>query len=120
MLITVTDVHDTTYLVMRGDGFNVADSVSIMDASLDLPAFAKGREQLRAREIESMRKIANVRIHIESLEQLVRQKFTIISAIEVLSKHLVQIKINDGVLSDSVARVCCVLNNLCEGVVPFV
>ena len=106
-------------IVLADRGFDVTDSVAIMGASLDLPAFTKGREQLSAREIESTRKIANVRIHIERVIGAVCQKFSIPSATGVLSKDLVQTKINDGVLLDSVVRVCCALDNLCEGVVLF-
>jgi len=44
----------------------VADSVALMGATLDIPAFTKGSEHLSAGEIENTRKIANVRIHVES------------------------------------------------------
>ena len=54
-------------IVLADRGFNVrvADSVAVMGATLDLPAFTKGREQLSASEIESTRRIASVRIHVE-------------------------------------------------------
>ena len=106
-------------IVLANHGFDMTDSVAIMGVSLDLPAFTKGREQLSSKENESTRKIANVRIHIERVIGAVCQLFSILSATGVLSKDLVQTKINDGVLLDSVVRVCCALNNLCEGVVPF-
>ena len=93
--------------------------IVLADRGFDVPAFTKGREQLSVREIESTREIANVRIHIESVIGAVPQKFSILSAKGVLSKDLAQTNINDGVLLDSVVRVCCALNNLCEGVVLF-
>ena len=106
-------------IILADRGFDVADSVALMGATLDIPAFTKGREQLSAGEIENTRKIANVRIHVERVIGAVRQRFTILSATGVLTKDLVQTKSNDCVLLDAVVRVCCALNNLCEGIVPF-
>lgn len=51
--------------VLADRGFNIADSVASVFASLALPAFTKGKKQLAPHEIESTRKIANVRIHVE-------------------------------------------------------
>ena len=106
-------------IILADRGFDVADSVALMGATLDIPAFTKGREQLSAGEIENTRKIANVRIHVERVIGAVRQRFTILSATGVLTKDLVQTKSNDCVLLDAVVRVCCALNNLCERIVPF-
>ena len=106
-------------LYLADRGFDVADSVAIMGASLDLPAFTKGHEQLCAGEIENTRKIANVRIHVERVIGAVRQRFTILSATGVFTKDLVQTQCNYGVLLDSVVRVCYALNDVCEGIVPF-
>ena len=36
-----------------------------MPASLQIPAFVRGKDQLAAKEVESTRNIANIRIHIE-------------------------------------------------------
>jgi hypothetical protein len=36
-----------------------------MCAEVHIPAFTKGKNQLSAKEVESTRKIANVRIHVE-------------------------------------------------------
>ena len=106
-------------IILADRGFDVADSVAIMGASLELPAFTKGREQLSASEIENTRKMANVRIHVERAIGAVCQKFTILSATGVITKELVQTKSSTGVLLDSIVRVCCALHNLCEGIVPF-
>ena len=44
---------------------SVAESVGIMQASLRIPAFTKGKDQLSPIEVEETRTIANVRIHVE-------------------------------------------------------
>ena len=107
-------------IVLADRGFDVADSVAIMGASLELPAFAKGREQLSAGEIEST--VYEKSCQCQNTHRVIGavcQKISILSATGVLSKDLVQAKTNDGVLLDSVVSVCCALNNLFEGVVPF-
>ena len=107
-------------MVLADRGFNVDDSIAITGARLAIPAFTRGRDQLSAAEIESTRKLANVRIHVERVIGALRQRFSILSATGVPSKDIVQTKINDdNVLLDAVVRVCCAMNNLCEGVVPF-
>jgi len=41
------------------------DSVAAMQATLNIPAFTKGKSKLSALEVEETRTIANVRIHVE-------------------------------------------------------
>ena len=37
----------------------------MMQAKLHIPAFTRGKQQLRALEVEDTRSITNVRIHVE-------------------------------------------------------
>ena len=53
-------------VVLAGRGFNIGNSVGFYCASLQIPAFTKGRKQLSAYEVAETRKIANLRIHVES------------------------------------------------------
>ena len=46
-------------------GFDISDSVGIMQAKLYIPAFTKEKTQLSALEVHETRKIANVRINVE-------------------------------------------------------
>lgn len=52
-------------VVLADRGFDIADSVASMQATLYIPAFTKGKSQLSAMEVEEIRRIANVRIHVE-------------------------------------------------------
>ena len=52
-------------VILADRGFDVADSVAMYRATLDIPAFTRGYDQLPARDIEATRKLANVRIHVE-------------------------------------------------------
>ena len=106
-------------VILADRGFDIADSVALFGATLDIPAFTKGKDQLSAEEVESTRKLANVRIHVERIIGTVRQRFQILSATAVLPKEFASKKNNGTVLLDSTVRVCCALNNICEGIVPF-
>lgn len=46
------------YIVLADCGFNVEDSVGFYCASLQLPAFTKGKRQLSADELEQTRELA--------------------------------------------------------------
>ena len=64
-------------IVMADRGFNISDSVAMMQARLHIPAFTKGHSQLSAMEVHETRSIANVRIHVERVIGVVRQKYSI-------------------------------------------
>ena len=51
-------------VVLADRGFDIAESVGMMQAKLHIPAFTRGKQQLSALEIENTRTIANVRIHV--------------------------------------------------------
>ena len=52
--------------------FYVEDSIAYMAAILNILAFTHGFSQVSAMDIESTRKLANVRIHIERVIGAVR------------------------------------------------
>lgn len=108
-------------VILADRGFDIADSIGMHQATLDIRAFTRGCNQLPAKDIEGTRKLANVRIHVERVIGSVRQRYQILSATGVLPKEFVSKKgNNDRIMLDSVVRVCCALNNVCEGVVPLI
>ena len=120
----ITENSSFLHNVLSGDvvladrEFNVADCLGAVRATLYIPAYTKGKDQLTAFEVEQTRNIANVRIHVERVIGCVRQRFTILSATGVLPKELCYKK--DGiVMLDAIIRVCCTLNNMSEGIIPF-
>ena len=65
-------------LVMADRGFTIHDIVALKRAELAIPAFTKGKSQLDPVDVESTRGIANVRIHVERVIGLLRNKYTIL------------------------------------------
>ena len=89
-------------VILADRGFNVGECLGSVGASLHISSFTRGKSQL------------------SPLEVAVRQRYSIMSATGVLSKELFQHK-GEGnvVILDAVVTVCCGLNNLCEGIIPF-
>ena len=52
-------------VVLADGGFNVEDSIAYRCATLNIPAFTRGKFQLNPKDVETTRKLANVRIHVE-------------------------------------------------------
>ena len=103
-------------LVLADRGYDISDSVGILQAWLHIPSFTRGKTQLSAMDIENTRTIANVRIHVEL--GVVRQKYSISNGtlpIEFVSKKADQ----DCPHIDKILRICCVLCNMRDSVVPI-
>lgn len=103
-------------LVLADRGCTVADAVGLHCAKLVMPAFTKGKPQLSAHEVGKTRKIANVRIHVERVIGLLRNKHRIPKytlPVEVLATE------DDGpTLLDKIVFVCAALCNMNNSLVP--
>lgn len=84
-------------------------------ATVKTPAFLKGKKQLEPREIEDTRNIAHVRIHVERVIGVLKQKYTILH--EILPMYLVKKKVDDVAVIDQILCVTAALVNLCPSVV---
>lgn len=105
-------------IVLADRGFDITESVGVMQAKLHIPAFTKGKDQLSAIEVEETRTIANVRIHVERVIGNVRQKYSILQGtlpIDFVTKRVGE----EFPLVNRILRVCCALCNICDSVVPF-
>lgn len=65
-------------VVPADQGFDIADSIGLFCAKLHMPASTKGKKQLSPQDVESTTKIANVRIHVERVIALLRNKYLIL------------------------------------------
>ena len=86
-------------------------------AELKIPAFTKGKPQLSKEDVDNTRQLASVRIHVERLIGLTRQKYTIMQGpimIPLLKKDD-----ETGLMAfDKIVHVACALVNLSESIVP--
>ena len=78
--LIMPDAKLKTITIVARACVDIADSVGMYQARLHVPAFTKGKNQLTALEVEETQSIANVRIHVERVIGMVRQKYTIFKA----------------------------------------
>ena len=109
-------------LVMADRGFTIEESVWYYQAKLAIPAFTKGKDQLDPVDVEKTRGIANVRIHVERVIGVSRQKYTILQSmlpIDFLLCDLNGPENSRKPLVDKMIRVCAAFVNLCPPIIPF-
>ena len=58
---------------MADRGFDISDTLGSVCAGVRIPAFTKGKNQLSPLDVESTRKLASNRIHVERVIGIVRQ-----------------------------------------------
>ncbi|XP_077535621.1 uncharacterized protein LOC144147377 [Haemaphysalis longicornis] len=104
--------------VLADRGFTIGDAVGLHCAKLEVPAFTRGKPQLSAWEVERTRKLANVRIHVERVIGVLRQKYAILSS-TIPTDMLVVRNGNEIPQLDKTVAVCSALTNLSKSVVPF-
>ena len=52
-------------LVLADRGFDIADDLALVGASLEIPPFTRGKPQLSQKEVDTDRELSRVRIHVE-------------------------------------------------------
>ena len=69
-------------------------------------------------EVDTARRLSRVRIHVERVIRLVRQKYAILQS--TLPVNMVSCTDTDDYsIIDKIVTVCCALSNYCNSVVPF-
>ena len=107
-------------LVMADRGFTIEESLIFHQAQLAIPAFTKGKNQQDPFHIEKTRGIANVRIHVERVIGLLRQKYSILQSILPVDYLICSDKSPSRCpMVDRMIRVCSALTNLSPPIVPF-
>ena len=106
---------DAGDLILADRGFDVHDSIGLQQGELKIPAFTKGKNQLESVDIEDTRRLAAVRIHVERVIGMVRQKYSILQGTIPIS--LLDCK-EEVMPLDKIVTVCCALSNVCQSIVP--
>ena len=108
---------DPSDVIIADRGFDIADDIALHGGKLEIPSFTKGKKQLSQKEVETSQKISKVRIHVERVIGLLKNKYTILQ--DVLPVSLVSHKDKDNSFStlDKLIVVCASLTNLSPSVV---
>ncbi|XP_074036315.1 uncharacterized protein [Leptinotarsa decemlineata] len=104
-------------IVLADRGFLINDSLATLGAKLVIPAFTKGKKQLLPFELEETRKIAHVRIHIERIIGVIKNKFTIFQG--PLPITMLTHVTDDVNIIDKIVVVVCNLINFSYPIIPL-
>jgi hypothetical protein len=103
-------------MVMADRGFSIEDLLAPLNCSLAIPSFTRGKSQLTYDDCKKSREIANLRIHVERVIGLLRNRFQILSGI--VSMDLLTVKDGDNLPPiDKIAHICCALINCSNSIV---
>ena len=105
------------YVILADRGFDIGDSAALFGATVEIPAFTKGKKQLSAFDVERSRKLASVRVHVERVIGLLRKKYTILQSILPLDYLMKKDGINLTTI-DKIAVICSALTNTCDSATP--
>ena len=103
--------------ILADRGFTVQESVGFYCAEIKIPPFTRGKKQLSRIEVDTARQLSRVRIHVERVIGLLRNKYTILQSILPIK----MIMCNDGEDSiiDKIVIICSALCNCSKSVIPF-
>uniref|UniRef100_A0A673I2W7 DDE Tnp4 domain-containing protein n=1 Tax=Sinocyclocheilus rhinocerous TaxID=307959 RepID=A0A673I2W7_9TELE len=97
-------------IVLVDRGFNIRESVGMMCAEVTIPAYTKGHAQLDAK-VET-RAITHLRIHVERVIGVVRNKYKMLHS-KVPISMILPCEGEDKTFLDKIVTVCCALTNMC-------
>lgn len=104
-------------VVLADRGFDIGESTALFGATVEIPAFTKGKKQLSAFDVERSRKLASVRVHVERVIGLLRNKYTILQGILPLD-YMMRVDEHNMSTIDKIIVVCSALTNICDSVIP--
>ena len=104
-------------VILADRGFDIGDSAALFGATVEIPAFTKGKKQLSAFDVERSRKLASVRVHVERVIGLLRKKYTILQSILPLDYLMKKDGFNMTTI-DKIPVICSALTNMCDSVIP--
>ena len=108
--------------ILADRGFNIHNSVGMYCTEVKLPPFTRGKKQLSKKEVGVSRRLSRVRIHVERVIGVVRQKYTILQSTLpinfIMCSETEEISAIDKVV-DKVVTICCVLCNCCKSAVSY-
>ena len=104
-------------VILADRGFTCEEYAGMALAEVKFPPFTRGKKQLEKVDVDWSRELSLVRIHVERVIGVLKQKFTILQG--VLPITLVTDNTDKTKATiDKIVRVCCALVNLCPSVVP--
>ena len=106
-------------VILADRGFTVQDSVGLYCAEVKVPPFTRGKKQLSRSDVDTARQLSRVRIHVERVIGVIRQKYTILESTLPINMIMCAKETQTSVI-DKIVIVCAALCNLCDSVVRII
>ena len=107
--------------ILADRGFTLQDEfAAVCGVQLIIPSFTRGKKQLTAKEVETTRQIASIRIHIERVIGLLKNRFQILQGpLPITMIKSINDEAEDAEYSslDRIITACAVLVNICSSIV---
>ncbi|XP_072176348.1 uncharacterized protein [Diadema setosum] len=104
-------------LILADRGFFVNEYCGMAMAEVKVPPFTRGKKQLEKVDVDWSRELSGVRIHVERVIGMVKQKYTILQ--NRIPINLIRDESSPQATVSKIVRVACALVNLCPSVVPL-
>ena len=111
------DLLESGDVVLADRGFTISDDLALHGAKLEIPAFTTGKKQLSLKEVEESKRLSKVRIHVERVVGLLKNKYTILQG-KLPILVLAHKDDSEYAFIDKILTVCAALTNLCPSIVP--
>lgn len=85
-------------------------------AEIKIPPFTKGKKQLEKVQVDWSRELSILRIHVERVIGVLKQKYTLLQS--TLPISFIANRDQGAAAIEKLIRVCCALVNLSPSVVP--
>ena len=104
-------------VILADRGFDISDDLALHGVRLEIPSFTRGKKQLSLVEVEHSKRISKVRIHVERIIGLLKNKYSLLhSTLPVcLIKHKCDTEYSN---IDKILIICAALINICPSIVP--
>ena len=104
-------------VIVADRGFTCDEYAHMKFAEVMIPPFMKGKKQLEKVQLDWSRELSVVRIHVERVIGILKQKYTILLQSR-LPISFISDKEDNGASIDKMLIVCGASVNLCPSVVP--
>ena len=105
-------------VILADRGFNIQEYISMLHAEVKGPPFTRGKKQLSKMEVDKSRDLSQVRIHVEQVMGILKQKYTILES-HVRINFMECLEGEPHSLIHHIVTVRSALCNCCESVVHF-
>ena len=119
VLVSIISVH-VGDVVLADRDFTCNDKARMVLGEVKTPPFTKGKKQLEKQEIDWSCELSIVRIHVERIIGLLKQKYTILQGMLPISLISDDVTNNDDETTiDKIIKVCSACINMCPPIVPI-